>query len=106
MTAPVSEQGCCSRPFSVTTGETVQDRLCASLAATSESAFSLHSHLLLLVEPGGVVVRQDPARCDQPRRLHFGCCSGTKATQIYRGLCQIGKTFSLDLYRSSEANSY
>jgi DDE superfamily endonuclease len=35
--------------------------------------FSLHSHLLLLVKPGGVVVRQDPARRDQPRGLHFGC---------------------------------
>ena len=58
--------------------------------AASETAFSLHTHLLVLVESGGVVVRQDPARRDQPRYLHLGCRSSQKATHLHWRLCQIG----------------
>ena len=74
------------------------------LGAAPEGAFSLHPHLLVLVEPGGVVVRQDPARCDQSRGLHLGCRSGPKATQVHRRVRQISEAIPLDLYRPAETN--
>ena len=42
------------------------------LAGAPERSLALHSDLLVMVEPGRAVVRQDRARCDRSRRVHFG----------------------------------
>ena len=41
------------------------------LADASQRSSALHADLLVLAQPGRAVVRQDRARRDRPRRLHF-----------------------------------
>src|SRR2546428_4598487 len=74
--------------------------------AESESAVPLHADLFLLVEPGGAVVCQNPARCHYPGRLHLGRRSSAETAEIHSRLRPGRETIPLDLYRSAAANPY
>src|SRR5438128_11512328 len=74
--------------------------------AESESAVPLHADLFLLVEPGGAVVCQNPARCHYPGRLHLGHRSSAETAEIHSRLRPGRETIPLDLYRSAAANPY
>ena len=64
----------------------IDNESCVIVGVQATAArLSQESAAVLLVEPSGVVVRQDPARRNQSRSFHLGCRPGKKATRSYIG---------------------
>jgi hypothetical protein len=57
--------------------------------AESESSVPLHTHLLVVVESGRVVVCENPARRHCPWRLHFGRRFSPQTAEIHSRLREI-----------------
>src|SRR5258708_33174109 len=84
-----------------------QDQSCGGISRTeSQGPVPLHTNLFVLVESGGVVVCENPARRHCPGRVHLAPRSSPQTEEIHSRLCQIGKTISLDLYRPQTTYSY
>ena len=65
----------------------------------SESSSALHPDVLILAQPGGVVVREDRARCDCSRRVHFGLRLKAKAHALHPPVRQIAAYGEMEICR-------
>ena len=89
----------------------VLDNLSAHKTKDVEQFLAEHSQvrfhfadLFVVAQPGGTMVRQDPARCYPARCVHLRRRSRQQAPEIYPGLLPIGQTIPLDLLRSHPQN--
>src|SRR5258708_1152391 len=84
-----------------------QDQSCGGVSRTeSQGPVPLHTNLFVLVESGGAVVCENPARRHCPGRVHLARRSSPQTEEIHSRLRQIGETISLDLYRPKTTYSY
>src|SRR5204863_9067761 len=72
----------------------------------SERASALHPDLLILAQPGGVVVRQDRARRDRPRHLHLRLRSEEKAHALHPSVQQGPANSEVEVRRSKQTSRY
>ncbi len=71
---------------------------------TQKCSSALHSHLLVLAQPGRAVVRQDRARRDRTRRVHFGSRSEEKAHPLHPQVQRAAQAREVEVFRSNRTN--
>jgi hypothetical protein len=93
-----------ARPGSRFTSSSTTSRLTRlawskSSCTTTAGSFLLHTDLLFVAQPGRAMVRQNRARSDCPRRLHFGPRPGPQNRTLHQGLLCKRQAHSVEILR-------
>ena len=77
-----------------------QDRAGAGVpGAASPRPVPLHTHLLLMAQPGRTLVRENRARGHRPRRLYLRARSGPQAATLHQRLFSQCSAYPLEVLR-------